>query len=74
MSTIIKQGDQVFFQFEGQMITIIKGKFITDQGEKVDGRKVRGLLRNKNNIEKRAEVAHLKSIFNRFFGGEYEFN
>lgn len=60
---------RVYVQFEKKMITLIGKKFITDQGVAVDGRRVRGVLRNDQQIN-RKEVIQLKSAFNRFFGGD----
>lgn len=71
MSYIEKRGEKVFFKFDGKMITrLSSGKFVSDKGEPIDGRKIRGALRNKNDLMIRGEVAHLKSIFNRFYGGD----
>ena len=70
MSTIEKINGKVYFQFKKEMITMEGKKFVTLQGQPVDGRAVRGMLRANNFEQSRAEVVHIKSIMNRFFGGD----
>ena len=70
MSTIQHVNGVPYFQFEKQMITLVGKKFITISGEAVDGRKVRNALRATNYAQTRGEIVHLKSIMNRYFGGD----
>jgi hypothetical protein len=70
MSTIERKNGVVYFEFQKQMITKRAKGWYTAKGEKVDGRKLRGFLK-RGTIQDRGEVMQLRSILNRFFGGEY---
>jgi hypothetical protein len=70
MSTIERKNGVVYFEFQKQMITKKAKGWYTDKGEKIDGRKLIGFLK-RGAIQDRGEVMQLRSIINRFFGGEY---
>ena len=72
MSTIIRKENQVFFEFRGELITKTAKGWITDQGIKFNGCKVANFVRGKATANMQ-EIAHVKSILNRFFGYEYSF-
>lgn len=59
-----------YFEFQKVMITKTTQGWRTLTGEKFDGRKIAGFLK-RGNVNCRLEVAHIKSVCNRFFGGEY---
>jgi hypothetical protein len=70
---IERKNGAVYVQCLGQMITLKGKKFVNDSDQPVDGRKVRGILRNEQNTVRR-EVIFLRSAFNRFFGGDAKGN
>lgn len=73
MSTIQRINGIVYFQVEKQMITKLKGKWITDTGEAFDRNKLHNIIHSKSNV-KANERVHLRSIVNRHFEGNYKFN
>ena len=74
MFTIERHNKTVYFELHGKMITKLPQKgWVTLQGEKVCRNEINNLVNSKTSL-KRAEVAGLKSVLNRFFGGEYKFN
>lgn len=74
MFTIEHHNKNVYFELNGKMITKLPQKgWITLQGEKVSRNEINNLVNSKT-LLKRAEVASLKSVLNRFFGGNYTFN
>ena len=73
MSTIERKNQKVYFSFQGKMITKTSKGWFDDQGVKFDRHQISNFIRVKA-IEKRSEVVQVRSILNRFFDYDLDFN
>lgn len=78
MSTIERINDQIYFEFPATattpavMITKTSKGWYTLQGEKFNRVNISNFVRNKNQVN-RGQVAHVRSILNRFFNYDLGF-